>query len=110
MALLVRYVDDLAVAVQEWQDFELIFKKLESSLKIKHTGTIQRSQDEGGRVTFLGREFCRQPGGFAASLHVRPDYLDSCFKEYGITNATRAAAPNILTANEEGHGSAALVT
>lgn len=53
-----NYVDDLAISVQEWEDFGLIFQKLASHLK--HTGTLQQSQQGGGKVTFLGRELCRQ--------------------------------------------------
>lgn len=86
-----NYVDDLAISVQEWEDFGLIFQKLASHLK--HTGTLQQSQQGGGKMTFLGRELCRQANlRYLCMWH--PNYLDSCFKEYGITNANRAAAPN----------------
>ena len=49
---------------------------------------------EGGQLSFIGRTLFRNPEESAIHILVNPSYLDSTFKEFGISKGSDAA-PNI---------------
>lgn len=101
MAMVIVYVDDLAIACEDEEDFKLILSCLQKKLKVKHTGTIQR---EGGQVTFLGREIVRLPGESALYVHLPNGYLEKTFEIWGLkANSSsnlvgkKVPCPNVLS-------------
>jgi len=96
MAMVIVYVDDLAIACEHEDDFKLIMSCLQKKLKVKHTGTIER---EGGQVTFLGREIVRLPGESALYVHLPDGYLDKTFEMWGLkasSSGKKTPCPNVL--------------
>ena len=106
LAMIIVYVDDLAVATENKEDFQVILQALSKILKVKHTGEID---ENGGQVKFLGRQISRVPGEHALYVSVPDDYLQKTFEEWGLKQTNqRIAASNILTVLDQGTGTESL--
>ena len=84
------YVDDLMFFGSK-PDVELCVQQLQKDLLLKLTGTLE----EGRTVTFLGREIRRTTD--ACELFMKPEYIESMLKLYGMSNCKPAVAPGADT-------------
>ena len=73
--IFIAYVDDLLVASRSEEGLQL--------LPTKATGRIERSNNGGGTLKFLGRTIMRRSG---ESARVDPSCLAETYKEYNITS------------------------
>ena len=103
-AILIVYVDDIAVSVETESDFRVILQCLQRKLKVKHTGTIDKT---GGKVTFLGRQIVRTPGDNSLFVYVPSEYMDKTLLEWNLKSgaSARAVCPNILSMLDDGKDS-----
>ena len=94
IAMLLVYVDDILLATSCERTESVICDAISKVVPTKTTGRILPSHLGGGQLSFIGRTLFRNPEESAIYILVRPSYLDSTFKEFGISKGSDAA-PNI---------------
>ena len=82
--VLICYVDDVLVATPKEASHKVVFDLLAKHVKIRETGRIPLASAKDGSLRFLGRTISRKAGDAALYLSVDPDYMDECFREFGI--------------------------
>ena len=98
--VLICYVDDVLVATPNEASYKIVFDLLAKHVKIRETGRIPLASAKDGSLRFLGRTISRKAGEAALYLSVDPDYMDECFREFGIEKGS-ATFPDIRPAIEE---------
>ena len=98
--VLICYVDDVLVATPKEASYKIVFDLLAKHVKIRETGRIPLSSAKNGSLRFLGRTISRKAGDAALYLSVDPDYMDECFREFGIEKGS-TTFPDIRPAIEE---------
>ena len=95
--VLICYVDDVLVATPKEASYKIVFDLLAKHVKTRETGRIPLASAKDG---FLGRTISRKAGDAALYLSVDPDYMDECFREFGIEKGS-TTFPDIRPAIEE---------
>ena len=98
--VLICYVDDVLVATPKEASYKIVFDLLAKHVKIRETGRIPLASAKNGSLRFLGRTISRKTGDAALYLSVDPDYMDECFREFGIEKGS-TTFPDIRPAIEE---------
>ena len=98
--VLICYVDDVLVATPKEASYKIVFDLLAKHVKIRETGRIPLASAKDGSLRFLGRTISRKAGDAALYLSVDPDYMDECFREFGIEKGS-TTFPDIRPAIEE---------
>ena len=98
--VLICYVDDVLVATPKEASYKIVFDLLAKHVKIRETGRIPLASAKNGSLRFLGRTISRKAGDAALYLSVDPDYMDECFREFGIEKGS-TTFPDIRPAIEE---------
>ena len=89
-AMLVAYVDDLLLCSDSNEVEKLVEDTIGAVVPLKETGRIRTAEKGGGSLVFIGRHIFRDGQTNHLKLGVDPKFLDSVFKEYGITKSSQA--------------------
>ena len=84
-SLAVVYVDDLLLMSSTVEAEEKIVQVISGVVPTKSTGQID---ENGGKLSFIGRTISRAAGASEIFLSVDPSYLDSTFAEYKISKGS----------------------
>lgn len=95
-ALLVAYVDDLLLCSENDATERLIEKTIGEIVPLKVTGEIKQARHGGGSLIFIGRHIFRNEHSDDLTLGVDAKFLDSVFREYGISKAS-TAVPDVAS-------------
>ena len=98
-AILMAYVDDVLIASETKEIEDLIVNSIGAVVPVKETGAIFPSDEGGGSLLFIGRRITRLPGHSCLTLHVDDKYLETAFKDFGITAGSQTV-PDISVALE----------
>ena len=89
-AMLVAYVDDLLLCSDSNEVEKLVEDTIGAVVPLKETGRIRTAEKGGGSLVFIGRHIFRDGQTNNLKLGVDPKFMDSVFREYGITKSSQA--------------------
>ena len=88
--MLVAYVDDLLLCSDSNEVEKLVEDTIGAVVPLKETGRIRTAEKGGGSLVFIGRHIFRDGQTNHLKLGVDPKFMDSVFREYGITKSSQA--------------------
>lgn len=84
LVVLICYVDDVFVVILKEVFYKIVFDLFAKYVKIREIGRILFVFAKNGSLRFFGRIILRKVGDVVLYLFVDFDYMDECFREFGI--------------------------
>ena len=89
-AILIAYVDDWLLCSDSDAVEKVVEETIGAVVPLKESGKVKKAENGGGSLVFIGRHIYHGSQANDLRLGVDPKFLDSVFKEYGITKGSQA--------------------